>query len=125
MHVHVRDVSSRVDGSYYVVNYTFDPLLPLLGNLKRVQIMPLQHEPPFYLNFAERGYRNEGRRIQQLLASKKAIVLSIDQRNIPGYETVLVKPWSKDVPWFWGKKLYISVPDTEATRLTSAQAGSH
>jgi hypothetical protein len=106
-------VLSKFDHSYYVVNYSWDPLLVVLTDLKRAQLMPFYLEPPFYLPFAEYGYHDEPRKIQQLIASRKAIIFTAKEQAIPGYEVVFDKPWSSDTPWFAqfpGMRLRISVP---------------
>ncbi len=110
----VSGILSRFDRSYYVINYTWDPLLTVLGSLKRAQIVPFYLGPPFYLPFAENGYRDEPREIEQIIASKKAVILTTAERKVPGYKLVFAKPWSKDTPWFAqisGMKLYISIPE--------------
>ena len=113
----VLGIFSKFDDSYYVVNYTWDPLLTVLGGLKRVQIVPFYLDPPFYLPIAEHGYPEETRRIADAISSRKAIVLTTKERTIPGYKVVFAKPWSGDTPWFAqmkGMKLYINIPDEPA-----------
>jgi hypothetical protein len=112
----VLGVYSKFDDSYYVVNYTWDPLLTILDGLKRVQIMPFYLDPPYYLPIAEHGYPEETRRIADAISSRKAIVLTTKDTVIPGYKVVFAKPWSPDTPWFRLEemKLYINVPDEPA-----------
>jgi hypothetical protein len=118
---------SKFDRSYYVINYSWDPLLTVLANLKRVQIMPFYLDPPYYLPFEKYGYRNEATKIAQVIASKRAIILEMahppgavgegskgkEPGKIAGYKLVFAKPWSLDTAWFGspGMKLYISVPE--------------
>lgn len=105
---------AQFDHTYYIVNYTWDPLFTVLSNLKKPQLVPFYLGPPYYLPFAEYGYRDEPARIEQIITSKKAIILTSEERKIAGYKLVFAKPWSKDTPWFAreeGMKLYISVPE--------------
>lgn len=110
----VSGILSKYDPSYYIINYTWDPLLTVLGNLSRTQIMPFYLDPPFYLPFEKYGYRGEQQKIEQIVASGKAIILRTREQKTAGYKLVFVKPWPQDTPWFAqlpGVKLYISVPD--------------
>jgi hypothetical protein len=117
----VLGIFSKFDRSYYVINYTWDPLLTVLGGLKRVQIVPFYLDPPYYLPIAEDGYPEETRRIADAISSRKAIVLTTKERTIPGYKVVFAKPWSEDTPWFArlkGMKLYVNIPDTPTGQMS-------
>jgi hypothetical protein len=110
----VRETLRRIDPSYSLINYTWDPLVTVLTDLHRIQIMPFYLDPPYYLPFEDYGYRNEKSEIAGAISNRRAVVLATKDLKIPGYKVIFAKPWSMDVPWFAqlpDMKLYISVPD--------------
>ena len=89
-------VISKFGPYYYIINYTIDPIVAVINDLPRVQFSS------FYLPSLAKAYPKESERIQQIINSRKAIILSTKDLQIPGY-----KVWA-----VVGGDFYISVPET-------------
>ncbi|MHC5824954.1 MAG: hypothetical protein ACYT04_56195, partial [Nostoc sp.] len=100
---------SKFDHSHYIVNYTLDPIAMIINNLPKVQMSSI------YFPLIEQAYPEEAKRIQQIINTKKAVILSDKDLHLPGYKVIFSKTWfSGEVPWLRNDSLamiYISVPE--------------
>ncbi|MHC5741058.1 MAG: glycosyltransferase family 39 protein [Nostoc sp.] len=100
---------SKFDHSHYIINYTLDPVAMIINNLPKVQMASI------YFPLIEQAYPEEAKRIQQIINTKKAVILSDKDIHLPGYKVIFSKTWlSGEVPWLSNDSLamiYISVPE--------------
>ncbi|MEH2259723.1 ArnT family glycosyltransferase [Nostoc sp.] len=107
-------IISKFDQSYYIVNYSQDVVAMLINDLPRVQISSV-----YISSDVEQAYPEEANKIQQIINTKKAVIISDNDfsdkdLHIPGYKVVFSKSWvSADVAWAHVMPLtiYISVPE--------------
>ncbi|WP_292740190.1 hypothetical protein [Nostoc sp. JL31] len=71
-----------------------------------------------YFPLIEQAYPEEAKRIQQIINTKKAVILSDKDLHLPGYKVIFSKTWlSGEVPWLSRLSndslamIYISVPE--------------
>ena len=99
---------SKIESSYYVINYTRDPVLTLIRDFPTIQFSS------FYLPKLENLYPRNLQMIEQAINSKNAVIFSTEDLQIPEYQVVFNKRCHKPCrEHLYGKskRLYISIPN--------------
>ncbi|MEH1944085.1 MAG: hypothetical protein V7L01_28245 [Nostoc sp.] len=108
---------SKYQNSHYIINYTEDSVAMVINNLPKVQMTS------WYIGLIEQAYPEERKKIQQIINTKKAVILSDEDLHLPGYKVIFSKPWlSGEVQWLGNRswlgeqgsgRIHISVPEEE------------
>lgn len=126
-YTHLAKLLSRYDGSFALVNYTWDPLLGALTDIPKVQISPFFLGPPFHLPFEKYKYRQEEALIERFISAHRAIIFTTKEMQRPGYRVIFSEPWPEDAPFFpQSRRLFLLAPvgpeaDAEEPRQVPAQ----
>jgi Dolichyl-phosphate-mannose-protein mannosyltransferase len=79
---------------YILVNQTSDPLLMVLRDLPRIQKLAIPISPKFS------DCCHETQAIEQIISAKRAIIFSLSDLALPGYQVIFKQVWPREIPGY-------------------------
>jgi hypothetical protein len=95
----VYDAIAPFKNTCYILNYTSDGVAFLMNDLPRIQIASINY--PWFEDVSKQA---------KLIDENKAVILSYQALDFPGYEEIFKKNWPDEIPWLGGDCLFIYAP---------------